>query len=116
MVKKRKGLFDDVVRSIRTGSVCCNGAEYVVDGGVYNLHFVYSPKARDVSISLNGADSSKPGLAQRVKDVLGRITPSRTSVEVTKQSGYNNKQTEQFTGLRALRLGVLCRLYRVVRV
>ena len=106
-------LFSRVVNAIKTGYVWLDEAtcNVVTDYRAFTLHFTYTPKACDISLSIN---DSKPSFAQRVKKGIARcVTPHHTSVKVVEKSGYNNEQTGQFTGLRQLRLLMLCRAHRV---
>ncbi len=98
--KQERQLFDEVQLAMKYGENSKDGATHraYYNGKCYEVHFCYSPKACNITVSLNG---SKPNLFERAKNgVLSVVTPTKSWADVKKYTnGTDSDQVARFTGM-----------------
>ena len=120
--KINKKLFKEVKTAIKYGAFTPLKKEghaifdMVLEGVVYDLSFVYTPKSRHIHIETDDMPRPKQNIAQKAwGTVLDIVDPEETWIELTK-TYTDNKPTETvaFKGIKYHTL-MACVLLRMLR-
>ena len=122
MSAEDKKLFKEAKAAIKYGAFTPLKEEghaifdMVLEGVVYDLNFVYTPKGRHIHIETDDMPLPKPNIAQKVwGTVLDIVDPEETWIELTKT--YTDNKPAEIAEIKGIKYHTLmaCVLLRMLR-